>query len=263
MFSTFTGNSRRPRNVNLSGQVSNPFSNTTWSPSNVSGATKTVSDAQAEREKRLAERQRLKAAGNIQRTWRGHRARRSLHDARRTAFDDIYRHADSSHAEQRLPMVFSLLLSFFQIQRSDDVQRLLLLVRDSQSVDLGHIAPAESHPSRIHRLMDISIKALDKIASEEYVYSVRVVPASQGDRHGALTKIYSPASDDLQSLLRLIGRISNRLPGSTRKSIVEYYAALSKMCRGRKGVEWPELLADAVAAPLRTDGTCIQLGNTR
>lgn len=171
MFSTFTGNSRRPRNVNLSGHVSNPFTNSSWTPANVSNATKTVSDAQAEREKRQAERQRLKAAGNIQRAWRGHRARRSLNEARRTAYDELYRSEESSHVDRRLPLAFNLLLSFFQPQRTDDVQRLLFFVRDSDSVDLAHIAPTGAHLSRIRRLVDILVKGLDKLASERSVDS--------------------------------------------------------------------------------------------
>ncbi|KAM0525755.1 hypothetical protein ACHAPE_000466 [Trichoderma viride] len=102
MFSTFTGSSRRPRNVNLSGQTSNPFSNTTWSPSAASNATKTVSDAQADREKRQVERRRLKAASQIQKTWRGYRSRSTLKEQRRNDFDLVYKSLSDADAIQRL-----------------------------------------------------------------------------------------------------------------------------------------------------------------
>lgn len=160
MFSTFTGNSKRPRNVNLSGGAGNPFANTSWSPSVVSNTTKTVSDAQAEREKRQAERRRLKAAGQIQRTWRGHKARASVADSRRAAFDQIYSHLDKQAPQERLPLAFNLLLSFCRPSRSDDLERLFQYVRDTETVDLPSICPANTHASRIQRLVGILVTAL-------------------------------------------------------------------------------------------------------
>ena len=169
MFSTFTGNSRRPRNVNLSGQTGNPFANTSWSPAVVSNATKTVSNAQADREKRQAERLRLKAVGEIQRTWRGHRARRTLRESRRAAFDELYTTASSCRSGERLPVAFRLLLSFFSCRRNDDVQRLILFARDSETVQLQDIAPKGVHPSQIQRLVQILVETLHRGVSEGYV----------------------------------------------------------------------------------------------
>ena len=160
MFSTFTGNSRRPRNVNLSGGAGNPFANTSWSPSAVSNTTKTVSDAQAEREKRQVERQRLKAAGRIQRTWRGHKARTTVADSRRATFDQVYASSAAQEPQKRLPLAFNLLLSFFKPNRYDDLQRLFKYVNDTRTVDLPSICPADTHASRIRRLVDIIVAAL-------------------------------------------------------------------------------------------------------
>lgn len=168
MFSTFTGSSRRPRNVNLSGQTGNPFANTSWTPSAVSNATKTVSDAQADREKRQAERQRVKAAGKIQRTWRGHRARRDVRETHRADFDQLYQ---SNTADARPPRAFTLLISFFTRRRDDDMQRLVLFARDVQSFDLSRISPANSQGSAFKRLVYILIQALDRGVSEKYVFT--------------------------------------------------------------------------------------------
>lgn len=168
MFSTFTGNSKRPRNVNLSGQVGNPFANTSWSPSVVSSATKTVSDAQADREKRQAERQRLKAAGKIQKTWRGHRTRSALADARRATFDELYNSASNGASPERLPIAFNLLCSFFSSRRSDDLPRLFQYIRDSETVDLSYIAPANVQPSRLQKLVTILVKSLQASVSRRY-----------------------------------------------------------------------------------------------
>lgn len=170
MFSTFTGNSRRPRNVNLSGQASNPFSNTSWSPSAVSNATKTVSDAQAEREKRQAERRRLKAASQIQRTWRGYRSRAALRDRHRHDFDLVYGSRPDLNVAQRLHASFPLLLSFFSADRADDLQRLLLFVNDCNSTSLQQLFDASRHPSRLRKLMGVFVKALGVLVLKEYVY---------------------------------------------------------------------------------------------
>lgn len=172
MFSTFTGNSRRPRNVNLSGQAGNPFANTSWSPAVVSNATKTVSDAQAEREKRHLERQKLKAAGKIQRTWRGHQTRRNLADDRREAFDTMYRSSSPAAVVERLPVAFNLLLSFFSRQSADDIQRTYLFARDCESAHIEHIAPRNVHKSRLGHLSNILVAAVSFVATEKYAFEL-------------------------------------------------------------------------------------------
>lgn len=178
MFSTFTGSSRRPRNVNMSGSAGNPFTNTSWSPSVASNATKTVSNAQADREKRQAERQRLKAAGQIQRTWRGHRTRRQVAEVRRGAFDELYQHGSTNHAiAERLPFAFNLLLAFFTVRRHDDLERLHLFIRDCETIDVDQILPYESHPSRMTRFVQITVAALNRTAGEACVPSA-LQPAS-------------------------------------------------------------------------------------
>lgn len=114
MFPTFSGSSRRPRNVNLSGQKKmNPFAATSWTPSNASNASKTVADAQAERNRRQLERDKLKAAQSIQRTWRGHRSRRNLKNERRQSLDSLYANSSISDPRERaieaLPLVVAAL----------------------------------------------------------------------------------------------------------------------------------------------------------
>jgi ubiquitin-protein ligase E3 C len=170
MFSTFTGNSRRPRNVNLSGQTGNPFTNTSWSPSNVSNATKAVSDAQADREKRQAERQRLKAASTIQRVWKGHQERRQVCELRRRSFDSIYGAGqNNSDISNTLPVAFSLLISFFSHRRKDDVARLVRFVRNCSKARLEDIVPPDVHPSRVSLFVRALVDALKVIVIDKYV----------------------------------------------------------------------------------------------
>lgn len=85
MFQTFTGSSRRPRQVNLSGRVSNPFAQLGAGQ----GSQSAVQSAQQERAQRQRERDRLNAARIIQKTWRGHACRRALYHQIRRDWDDL------------------------------------------------------------------------------------------------------------------------------------------------------------------------------
>ncbi|KAH0601562.1 hypothetical protein MHUMG1_00439 [Metarhizium humberi] len=229
MFSTFTGSSRRPRNVNLSGQAGNPFANTSWSPAVVSNTTKTVSDAQAEREKRHLERQRLKAAGRIQRTWRGHLARRNLADERRVVFDNLYRNSSGVSVAERLPVAFNLLLSFFSRRTDVDIQRSCLFARDCESAHIEHIAPRGVHRSRLGQLASILVSTLHFVASENL---------------RALTS-------DVSILLKLITRLTVYDSHAMRNSLDQYYTALASLYSKREAEKWNELLFTSLATPLQ------------
>ncbi|OMP86442.1 putative E3 ubiquitin protein ligase [Diplodia seriata] len=85
MFQTFTGSSRRPRQVNLSGRVSNPFAQLGAGQ----GSQSAVQSAQQERAQRQRERDRLHAARLIQNAWRGHACRRALYDQTRRDWDAL------------------------------------------------------------------------------------------------------------------------------------------------------------------------------
>ena len=125
MYQSFSGSSRRPRQVNLSGQQPDPFA--AWGgPPAASGIQKTVAVAQAERQHRQQERERLNASIRIQRTWRGHKSRKELADTRRRAWDDMekYGAGQGSQISPDLIEESRLLLSFFNSQNSDDLSRL-------------------------------------------------------------------------------------------------------------------------------------------
>ncbi|KAG6039535.1 hypothetical protein E4U41_002463 [Claviceps citrina] len=226
MFSTFTGSSRRPRNVNLSGQASNPFANTSWSPAAVCNATKTVSDAQAEREKRHLERQRLKAAGRIQRTWRGHQTRRNLADGQRAAFDNLY--LSPSTVAERLPLAFNLLLLFFSRRALGDLNRVYMFAKDCESAPVEHIVPPGTRLSRLTALADILIYSLSTVVSEK-------------------TKSpFEPPS----LLLGLISRLASHDPHALSNSIDGYYAALAGLYKDSRNEQWGDVLFDALCGPL-------------
>ncbi|KAL6918020.1 hypothetical protein ACHAPO_000171 [Fusarium lateritium] len=226
MFSTFTGNSRRPRNVNLSGSTGNPFANTSWSPSAVSNATKTVSNAQAEREKRQIERTKLKAAGKIQRTWRGYKTREELRASQRDTFDALYKPGSGQTPSERLREAFPLLLSFFALRRDDDIQRAICYAHDTESVDLRQIVPPNVHPSRIGQLIRLLLSAVDKSASARNL------------------------SDDTHLIFKLVVRLVTSYPDLGFLAIDSYYKVVGKVCQARSlGGQWREIVLHAITSP--------------
>ncbi|KJZ73217.1 hypothetical protein HIM_07414 [Hirsutella minnesotensis 3608] len=231
MFSTFTGSSRRPRNVNLSGQTGNPFANTSWSPSLASNATKTVSDAQAEREKRQAERQRLKAAGKIQKTWRGHRSRRILADDRRVTYDQMLRCLADNTTESlsQLPFVLDLLLAFFSRRKADDIRRALIFAHNCDSVGLDKVLRSGAHISRQSRLLDVLISSILAVSSKYERYQ------------------------EPEYLLKLVIRIIADSPVTVIRDVGEYYHALAKLSRIQDAQSCTSLLFEAVTIPLQKD----------
>ncbi|KAL1630174.1 ubiquitin-protein ligase (E3) [Diplodia seriata] len=123
MFQTFTGSSRRPRQVNLSGRVSNPFAQLGAGQ----GSQSAVQSAQQERAQRQRERDRLHAARLIQNAWRGHACRRALYDQTRRDWDAL---ESQSHADAAYPteadafLQIQRLLLFMNLRNDDDHRRL-------------------------------------------------------------------------------------------------------------------------------------------
>lgn len=94
MFQSFTGNSRRPRQVNLSGRATNPFaafpgnSPTRHTPHAVNPES-AVAIAQRERALRQHERDRQTASRTVQRVWRGHQSRKATYKGWKSEWDNF------------------------------------------------------------------------------------------------------------------------------------------------------------------------------
>ncbi|KAG9844961.1 hypothetical protein KCU63_g10614, partial [Aureobasidium melanogenum] len=120
MYQSFTGASRRPRQVNLSGKNANPFA----ANNPFGGPQSAVQNAHQDRQQRQKQRQELNAAKTIQRVWRGHNSRSKTRDEWRKQWDA----QDSTDVDpiQRL----NTLLLFFSPSNDSDVQRLISFVSD-------------------------------------------------------------------------------------------------------------------------------------
>ncbi|KAI9817978.1 MAG: hypothetical protein M1832_004499 [Thelocarpon impressellum] len=143
MFQSFSGNSRRPRQINLSGRHGSGPASASRQPTVPAGPQNTLATAQQERLLRQQERNRLNAARTIQRRWRGYKSRRRVRLDQREEWDQLQparERLDASlwHGRDDLPpfpsedrclLELGLLLQFFDVSDRDDLQRLDILSR--------------------------------------------------------------------------------------------------------------------------------------
>lgn len=125
MFTSFTGNTRRPRNVNLGGRKTNPFGNAGTN----AGSQAAVDRAQQDRALRQRERDTLNAAKRIQRIWRGHAGRQRVANELRHSWDTVEGSIGVSPApgygsEEEALAQLQLLLRFASSRSEDDVRRI-------------------------------------------------------------------------------------------------------------------------------------------
>jgi len=153
MHHTFTGSSRRPRQVNLSGRINDPFA--AFSPGrqtpHASNPQLAVAIARQERLQRERDREKQSAARVVQRVWRGHLSRKSTYGTWRTEWDTAERNltdamevnsgkapAEGWALPSRRPAPYAtadqclsqlrLLVQFLSARKSDDVLRLVYFV---------------------------------------------------------------------------------------------------------------------------------------
>lgn len=168
MFQTFSGSSRRPRQVNLSGSNQNPFKKSA------------VAAAQEERAQRQHERDRLQAAKLLQRTWRGHTVRRNVNNGLRQVWDATEEGScGSGEGSTAYPSLekdwkqLGSLLRFCNVYIPHDLARLeqycrrhALTLRDEKSGS-GPQAIEESRIAHL-RLVKLLLSALSRIAMDNH-----------------------------------------------------------------------------------------------
>lgn len=160
MFQTFSGSSRRPRQVNLSGQNPNPFAASSWnSAASASGAQKTVAHAQQEREQRQREREKLNASKKIQRVWRGHRTRIELADARRRQYQMAYNSQEGGDVPVPVEQL-QLLVAFCDPAREDDTAQLTALGGKFVHSDNAQLVSEEEYQPYLFKLAKLTLSAL-------------------------------------------------------------------------------------------------------
>ncbi|KAK4189371.1 hypothetical protein QBC35DRAFT_145670 [Podospora australis] len=223
MFPNFTGRAGGKRKVDLSGQRNaNP-----WAAASSTSSNSTVARAQAEREKRHQDKERLKAARRIQRVYRGYRVRRELRGSRRRVLDQLYQNEGTANrSAEALP----LMLSVYQTSKSDDHQRLYRLCQDLLHDDFCafDLIPKDQELFRLRWLARIVLKTLKQL------------PAHSMDAQATV-------------FLETLCNIAQRRANAIEPALGEYYQVIGEYCR-----RWEpscslrqQLLGDLVAIPLR------------
>ncbi|KAL8833718.1 MAG: hypothetical protein Q9170_004117 [Blastenia crenularia] len=221
MYPSFTGSTRRPRQINLSGRNSNPFATNAASRPAPSAPTTqhTVAHAQAERLLRQQERRRPPAATTIQKTWRGHRCRKTVRNNWRREWD-AKEEADQAVGEVKsanglgsLPYVsetdcfvqLRLLVQFASSRDPSDHDRLRHFARRYRSLPEGY---SGAHPPDIYsplfRLGKLTVSVLNQ------------------------TKL-SATLDDVNVLLSLLGTLAGEIPEQMAYYSRQYYEALGRL----------------------------------
>ncbi|KAI1914999.1 ubiquitin-protein ligase (E3) [Ophidiomyces ophidiicola] len=193
MFTSFTGSSRRPRQVNLSNRsLANPF--TAHPPSKrhpASGPQATLAIAQQERLQRQLDRDKLRATQVIQRTWRGYRSRKATRFTWRQKWDQAeskrdphYRPVNSVAEICSLPPVvgyrdsiecigqLKTLLAFMEIDNEGDLLRLCRLARAFQEASEEITLQLKEYPVLLTRLMLSTLHALSARRDRRFEYAL-------------------------------------------------------------------------------------------
>ena len=214
MFQSFTGNSRRPRQVNLSGRNANPFAKA----GTPQGTSNTVVSAQQSRLERQQDRARVQAATSIQRLWRGYIARQELRQAGRHDWEqaeDGLANAftlGSSFDAYPTPAVardqLSRLLRFFDVKSEADQEKLVLihhrLIKGIEQDRAGYTGGP--WPSAYLRLQDTALIGIERANNPQTVrlfleliqFTVRVIPEITTENAGRYYVVLQRALDKTQ-----------------------------------------------------------------
>lgn len=191
MFQSFTGNSRRPRQVNLGARNTNPFAAFPSGRQNPHGAgtQNTLAIAQQERALRQQERERLGASRIVQRTWRGYRSRKITRNTWRRewdaaeqqksdvllSFQNLSGQPDFDDAQLALryrsaPDCLSqlrLLVQFLEPWNSSDITRLVYFSSAFQKTlwEIPSIATEREWTTLLRRLAKLTLRVLQSATS--------------------------------------------------------------------------------------------------
>ncbi|KAF2866893.1 E3 ubiquitin-protein ligase NEDD4 [Massariosphaeria phaeospora] len=165
MFQTFSGSTRRQRQVNLGGRKTHAFG----SPGSGAGSQAALDRAQQERAQRQRERDILKAANTLQRTWRGYSSRQRVDALLRERWDAVEgapattQTAVSYNSEAEALGQLQHLLRFARPRNEDDIRRVRHFAsRQSQTVETLGITSSGPWPMAYLRLQRIILAVLER-----------------------------------------------------------------------------------------------------
>ncbi|KAI8935493.1 hypothetical protein NX059_008063 [Plenodomus lindquistii] len=208
MFTSFTGNTRRPRQVNLGGRKTNPFG----SPASGGGSQAALDRAQQERAQRQRERDSLNAAKRIQRVWRGHASRQEVAGQLRREWDASENATGSLQAvaydsEDEALARLQRLLRFASTRNDQDLRRIQHYgLRQTETVKKLQLTASGPWPSAYLRLQQLLLVSLDRQSQSS-----------------------STTWTDLGPNLRLLRFVADQIPAKTSKNAQQYYRTLARV----------------------------------
>ncbi|KAL1881708.1 ubiquitin-protein ligase (E3) [Paecilomyces lecythidis] len=258
MFQSFTGSSRRPRQVNLGSRNANPFAGfpSGRGAPHGGGTQNTLAIAQQERILRQQERERLSASRRIQRTWRGYRSRKITRNIWRSEWDAIERGRVSAGVSFEGPNGYDILkahppirystatdclsqlrplLHFLEIRNEGDILRLLYFSKSFQQtlVEVPSIATEGEWTTLLVRLAKTTL---------------RVLQVSAGSASASRIAI--------SDLLHLLVFLTSLVPKQLARIADDYYSAMAALTRNftvlfKETLLTREMLVESILALLR------------
>lgn len=238
MFTSFTGNTRKPRQVNLGGRKTHAFGST----GSGSGSQAALDRAQQDRAQRQKERETQQAAKTIQRVWRGHRSRSELSDTLRQEWDALEGTLDPTSqapppytSEGEALSQLQRLLRFVNIRSKDDCQRIRhYFRRQTETVHQLGLVATGAWPTAYFRLQQVILRIMDRQSSEA-----------------------SPQSASREfSNLSILRFLAEQIPQETSKNAPQYFRTLahvasrSALSSGAEETDLLESVFPAIIAPL-------------
>ncbi|KAJ4361466.1 ubiquitin-protein ligase (E3) [Ascochyta clinopodiicola] len=209
MFTSFTGNTRRPRQVNLSGRKTNPFG----TPGTGAGSQAALDRAQQERAQRQRERDTLNAAKKIQRVWRGHASRQRVADYLRQTWDAAEKEDCDS---EDCPSYDNEKTALLQLQR------LLRFASTRNQQDLERIT---HFGARLQSTAELDVKARGASWSLAYFKFEKLLLAAVQRMNNGPTSWWNSGSGNLISILQFV---AGQIPEETSQHANSYYSTLAE-----------------------------------
>jgi ubiquitin-protein ligase E3 C len=238
MFTTFSGSTRRPRNVNLGGRKTNPFGNA--STGSGAGSQAALDRAQQDRAQRQRERDTLNAAKRIQRVWRGHASRQQVADELRHTWDGAEASSPETSAygsEQEALAQLQRLLRFASSRKEDDVQRI------------------QRYGARRMRMAQVASGASTGPWASAYLKLEHILLTILQRQSKASTLSWSRSGN----LFALLHFVADQIPSQTSRNAKRYYHtladAVTKLAPALQDTDssdaW-EVIYGTVISPLKT-----------
>ncbi|KAF2709226.1 HECT-domain-containing protein [Pleomassaria siparia CBS 279.74] len=207
MFTTFSGSTRRPRQVNLSGRKTHAFG----SPGTGAGSQAALDRAQQDRAQRQRERETLKAVNKLQRIWRGYLARQRVAGLLRSEWDAVEGSSTAHHpavpytSEAEAVSQLKRLLRFASIRCEADLQRIRHSgLRQMETVQSLGFPSSGPWPLTYIRLEKMVLAALER-----------------------WSKLNAPPWNQYDDFLSILRFLADRTPAETSHNARQYYRTLA------------------------------------